>query len=58
MTYTVKELFLTVQAEGSISAARRYLSALLAANLWSGREEDGRASHAFGSVRFKAEASE
>lgn len=40
MTYTVKEIFLTLQGEGAQSGRRAVFLRFSGCNLWSGREED------------------
>lgn len=40
MTYTVKEIFLTLQGEGAQAGRRAVFMRFSGCNLWSGREED------------------
>jgi 7-carboxy-7-deazaguanine synthase (Cx14CxxC type) len=40
MTYTVKELFLTLQGEGAQTGSRAVFLRFAGCNLWSGREKD------------------
>lgn len=40
MTYTVKEIFLTLQGEGAQSGRRAVFMRFSGCNLWTGREED------------------
>src|SRR3546814_4683078 len=40
MTYTVKEIFLTLQGEGAQAGRRAVFLRFSGCNLWSGREED------------------
>ncbi len=40
MTYSVKELFLTIQGEGAQTGKAAVFCRFAGCNLWSGREED------------------